>query len=104
MTVAEAPEEVLDPEDIRALVGDWRTHLRAKNRADSTIDAYLDSVAMLVNFLDDESMSMLALEVGCRELKRYFEHLRERPHLCAGEFTSSCGTLFGRGALLSHIL
>ncbi|MEV6904012.1 hypothetical protein [Amycolatopsis sp. NPDC051372] len=46
MTAAETPEEVLDPDDIRALVGDWRTHLRAKNRADSTIDAYIEGVAI----------------------------------------------------------
>ncbi|MET7995857.1 hypothetical protein ABZU76_33695 [Amycolatopsis sp. NPDC005232] len=70
MTAAEAPEEVLEPDDIRELVGDWRTHLRAKNRADSTIDAYLDSNAMLVNYLDDEDVSMLVPKIGRRELGR----------------------------------
>ncbi|GAA3560954.1 tyrosine recombinase XerC [Amycolatopsis ultiminotia] len=88
MIAAEAPGEVLDPEDIRALVGDWRTHLRAKNRADSTIDAYLESVAMLVNYLDDENKSMLARDVDRRELERYFEYLRERPNFRTGESLS----------------
>ncbi|MEW2505874.1 MULTISPECIES: phage integrase N-terminal SAM-like domain-containing protein [unclassified Amycolatopsis] len=70
---------------MRALVGDWRTHLKAKNRADSTIDAYLESVAMLVNYLDDENKSMLAREVDRRELERYFEYLRERPNFRTGK-------------------
>lgn len=80
--------EVLEPDDIRELVPDWRTHLRAKNRADSTIDAYLDSVAMLVNYLDDEDISMLAPEIGRRELERYFEYLRQRPNFRTGESLS----------------
>ncbi|PKW00132.1 site-specific recombinase XerD [Amycolatopsis echigonensis] len=88
MTAVEAPLEVLEPDDIRELVSDWRTHLRAKNRADSTIDAYLDSVAMLVNYLDDENMPMLAPEIGRRELERYFEYLRQRPNFRTGESLS----------------
>ncbi len=76
--------EVLEPDDIRELVSDWRTHLRAKNRADSTIAAYLESVAMLVDYLDDEELSMVATEVGRRELERYFEYLRQRPNFRTG--------------------
>ncbi|WP_406635222.1 tyrosine-type recombinase/integrase [Amycolatopsis sp. WGS_07] len=88
MTAVEAPLEVLEPDDIRELVSDWRTHLRAKNRADSTIDAYLDSMAMLVNYLDDEDISMVAPDIGRRELERYFEYLRQRPNFRTGESLS----------------
>ncbi|SFO83630.1 phage integrase N-terminal SAM-like domain-containing protein [Amycolatopsis rubida] len=88
MTAVEAPLEVLEPDDIRELVSDWRTHLRAENRADSTIDAYLDSVAMLVDYLDDEDVSMVAPDIGRRELERYFEYLRQRPNFRTGESLS----------------
>ncbi|GAA1031414.1 MULTISPECIES: hypothetical protein [Amycolatopsis] len=88
MTAVEAPLEVREPDGIREFVSDWRTHLRAKNRADSTIDAYLDSMAMLVNCLDDEDISMVAPDIGRRELERYFEYLRQRPNFRAGESLS----------------
>ncbi|HEY2061397.1 MAG TPA: hypothetical protein VGH57_23710 [Amycolatopsis sp.] len=84
MIAVDAPLEVLEPDDVRELVPDWRRHLRAKNRADSTIDAYLDSVAMLVNYLEDEGLSMLAPAVGRRVLEGYFEYLRGRPHFRTG--------------------
>ncbi|ATY13447.1 hypothetical protein CU254_25685 [Amycolatopsis sp. AA4] len=80
--------EALEPEDVRELVSDWRTHLRAKNRVDSTIDACLDSVAMLVDCLEGENFSLLAAEVGRRELERYFEYLRQRPKFRTGESIS----------------
>ncbi|MGW7531054.1 hypothetical protein [Amycolatopsis sp. NPDC054798] len=84
MTVVGVPVEVLEPDDIREFVSGWSTHSRPKNRADSTIDACLDSVAMLVNYLDDEDISMVASDIGCRELERYFECLRQRPNLRTG--------------------
>lgn len=77
LTAVEAP---LEPDGIRELVSDWRTHLRAKNRADSTIDAYLGSVAVLVNDLENEDISVVAPGIGRRELERYFEYLRQRPN------------------------
>lgn len=75
-----AVEALLEPDGIRELVSDWRTHLRAKNRADSTIDAYLGSVAVLVNDLENEDISVVAPGIGRRELERYFEYLRQRPN------------------------
>ncbi|WP_279630335.1 hypothetical protein [Amycolatopsis circi] len=36
-------------------------------------------MAMLVNYLDDENISMVASDIGRRELERYFEYLRQRP-------------------------
>ena len=53
--------EVLEPDGIRGLVSDWRTHLRARSRADSTIDAYLDGAGM----------GMVAPDIGRKELERY---------------------------------
>ncbi|MBN9741369.1 hypothetical protein DMP23_09660 [Amycolatopsis sp. A1MSW2902] len=72
-------------DDIRELVPDWRTHLRAKNGADSAIDAYLDSVPMRVNCLDDEDIAMVAPEIGRRELDWYFGHLRQPPNCRTGD-------------------
>ncbi|MGV9293882.1 tyrosine-type recombinase/integrase [Amycolatopsis sp. NPDC003676] len=91
MTAVEAPLEVLEPDDIRELVSDWRPQLKAKSRADSTIEAYLDSMAMLVNYFDDEDISMVAPDIGRRELERYFEYLGQRPNFRTGESLShSC--------------
>ncbi|MET9259891.1 hypothetical protein [Amycolatopsis sp. NPDC004079] len=45
-------------------------------------------MAMLVNYLDDEDISILAPEIGRRELERYFECLRQRPNFRTGESLS----------------
>jgi hypothetical protein len=46
---------------------------------------------MLVNYLDDENLPMVATEIDRRELERYFEYLRQRPNFRTGECLShSC--------------
>lgn len=71
--------EAHSPLDLRALLPDWQRHLRATNRAQSTITSYRRVAEDLLDFLMDHQLPTSVDAITREHLERYLVHLQERP-------------------------
>jgi site-specific recombinase XerD len=71
-------------DDLRELLPDWRRHLRAVNRAPSTIRSYLTVADEFVAFLLDSGMPTAAASVTREHIEAYLVYLTERPNKRTG--------------------
>lgn len=84
MTVS--PARVETPlDDLRELLPDWRRHLRAGNKAPSTIKSYLTVAEEFVDFLLAAGMPTGASSVTREHIETYLVHLQERPNKRTGQ-------------------
>lgn len=65
-------------DDLATLLPDWRTHLRARNVAPSTIDSYMRVGANLLDYLHSVGMPTAASTVGRDHLEAFLAHLADR--------------------------
>lgn len=72
-------------DDLRTLTPDWRRHLKAVNKAPSTIETYSTVADELVSFLVVQGMPTTATGVGREHLEHYLVHLSERPNKRTGK-------------------
>ena len=87
MTQATRRPEV---DDLALLLPDWRTHLRARNVAPSTIASYQAVGANLLRFLHDKGMPTAAGRVTRDHLEAFLADLVDRvaPATCAKHYRS----------------
>ena len=74
-------EETLTPapvDALRTLLPDWKTHLRARNVAPSTIASYIRVGENLLTYLDERGMPATASGVGREHLEAFLADLGER--------------------------
>lgn len=72
-------------DDLRELLPDWRRHLRAANKAPSTINSYLGVGEEFVGFLIAQGMPTAASAITREHIEHYLVHLQERPNLRNGK-------------------
>ena len=65
-------------DDLRALLTDWRTHLRSRNIAPSTITSYLRVGETLLDYLHDKGMPTTAGGVSRDHLEAFLADLTDR--------------------------
>lgn len=83
MTRAETATPALD--DLRELLPDWRRHLRAANKAPSTINSYLTVAEEFATFLLGQGMPTAARAINREHIEHYLVHLQERPNRRTGK-------------------
>lgn len=69
----------LAPDDLRSLMGDFETHLNAKNRSAGTIGVYLRHTRLLVEWLQQKGHSTIVTDISKKLLETYFAEMRDRP-------------------------
>jgi site-specific recombinase XerD len=77
-TTPTAPATSLAADDLRGLLPDWRTHLRARNIAPATIKSYLTVGSNLVTYLVGKGMPTSASGVHREHLEAFLADLSER--------------------------
>lgn len=83
MTTPDTAAVPLD--DLRELLPDWKRHLRAANKAPSTINSYLLIAQEFLAFLLDSGMPTSASAITREHIEHYLVHLQERPHKRTGK-------------------
>lgn len=83
MTTPDTAAVPLD--DLRELLPDWKRHLRAANKAPSTITSYLLIAQEFLAFLLDSGMPTSASAITREHIEHYLVHLQERPHKRTGK-------------------
>ncbi|MGI8798566.1 MAG: tyrosine-type recombinase/integrase [Pseudonocardia sp.] len=78
MDVLETSDEV-DFGDLAELLPDWRRHLRAANRAESTVQRYEKDARRLLSFLRETGMPTRATAITREHLEHFFAHEQGRP-------------------------
>ena len=68
----------LTVDDLAVLLPDWRTHLKARNIAPSTIASYLNVAESLLRYLRETGMPTTASAVGREHLESFLAELTER--------------------------
>lgn len=87
MTQSELSALPLD--DLRELLPDWRRHLRARNKAPSTITGYERAAREFLAFLVQQGMPTTASGIGREHIEHYLVHLQDRPHRRTGKPVSA---------------
>jgi site-specific recombinase XerD len=72
-------------DDLRQLLPDWQRHLRAANKAPSTIKSYLTVAEEFTNYLVEHGMPTGANTVSREHIEHYLVHLQERPNKRTGK-------------------
>ena len=84
------PETISLPlDDLRELLADWRRHLRAANKAPSTISSHLRVAGEFVGFLADQGMPTVARDITREHIEHYVVWLPERPNKRTGKALSA---------------
>ena len=65
-------------DELQSLLTDWQIHLRAKGRADTTIDSYLTVARGFANYLRDNGLPTTARDIERGHIERYLADLRDR--------------------------
>jgi site-specific recombinase XerD len=78
MTTSERPT-LLAVDDLRALLPDWRIHLKARNLSPGTVHTYLQDAGQLTDFLVASGMSTTVSSITREHLEQYLVALSERP-------------------------
>lgn len=77
--------DALPLDDLRELLPDWQRHLRATNKAPSTISSYLRVAEEFVAFLLESGMPTSASAISREHIEHYLVHLQERPNKRTGK-------------------
>lgn len=77
-SMTQAPVTPLAVDDLAVLLPDWRTHLRARNIAPSTISSYLTVGQNLVTWLRQTGMPTTATGIKREHLEAFLAELGER--------------------------
>lgn len=72
-------------DDVRTLLPDWQRHLKAVNKAPSTIATYLDVGQQFVRFALATGLPTAATAITGEHLELYLVQLAERPNLRTGK-------------------
>ena len=72
------PVEALNIDDLALLLPDWRTHLRARNVAPSTVLSYLKVGANLIDYLRAQGMPTSATGIHREHLEAFLADLADR--------------------------
>src|SRR4051812_27422416 len=75
-TVTSSQAPISEP--LRDFLGDWRVHLRAKNRRPRTILSYLECGTGLCDWLDQQSYGVNHTDVTARVLETYLAEMQQR--------------------------
>lgn len=71
-------------DDLRELLPDWERHLRATNKASSTITSYLRVAGEFVDYLISAGMPTAASAVTREHIEHYLVYLQDRPNRRTG--------------------
>lgn len=72
-------------DDLRELLPDWQRHLRAANKAPSTIASYLRVAEQFLGFLVEQGMPTAAASIAREHIEHYLVHLQDRPNKRTGK-------------------
>lgn len=72
-------------DDLRELLPDWRRHLRATNKASSTISSYLRIGQEFTEYLVEQGMPTGVSRISRDYIEHYLIALAERPHKRTGK-------------------
>jgi site-specific recombinase XerD len=92
MVKSSAPSAAVPLDDLRQLLPDWQRHLRAVNKAPSTIASYLRVAEEFNAFLLDRGMPTAASKISREHVEHYLVHLQERPNKRTGQPLSAANT------------
>lgn len=89
MTAADDRSAPLAMDDLRELLPDFRRHLKAKNRAENTINSYSQVAEDFISYLIEKHLPTVAPDITDKHLEAFLADMRDRPHKRTGKPLSS---------------
>jgi len=83
VTTATTPATIANLDDLETLLPDWARHLKATNRAPSTIDAYLRVGRDFASYLRQAGMPTAVANIAREHVEAYLAQMQERPTISA---------------------